>query len=77
MACACEIKSVFCASLWLILAAKANAMLNGRGYVKPEDVRSICHDVLRHRIILSYEAEAENITSDDIIDKILNKIKVP
>ena len=65
------------ASLWLILAAKAHAMINGRGYVKPEDVRSIAHDVLRHRILLTYEAEAEEKTSDEIITKILDKIKVP
>ncbi len=65
------------ASLWLILAAKAHAMINGRGYVKPEDIKSIAHDVLRHRIILTYEAEAEEITSDEIITKILEKIKIP
>ena len=65
------------ASLWLILAAKAQAMLNGRGYVKPEDVKAIAHEVLRHRIILTYEAEAEQITSDDIITKIFEKIKSP
>ncbi len=65
------------ASLWLILAAKAHAMINGRGYVKPEDVQAIAHDVLRHRILLTYEAEAEDITSDNIITKILEKIKVP
>jgi len=65
------------ASLWLILAGKANAMLNGRGYVKPEDIQEIAHDVLRHRIILTYEAEAEDITTDEIIKKILDKIKVP
>lgn len=65
------------ASLWLILAAKANAMLNGRGYVKPEDVQEIAYDVLRHRIILTYEAEAEEITTDDIIKKVLSKVKVP
>lgn len=65
------------ASLWLILAAKAHAMINGRGYVKPEDVKAIAHDVLRHRIILTYEAEAEDITSDEIITKILEKITVP
>ncbi len=65
------------ASLWLILAAKANAMVHGRGYVLPEDVKKIAHDVLRHRILLTYEAEAEDITSDDIIDKILGKIRVP
>lgn len=65
------------ASLWLILAAKARAMMNGRGYVKPEDVKYIAHDVLRHRIILTYEAEAEQITSDDIITQILDTIRVP
>ena len=65
------------ASLWLILAAKAYAMMNGRGYVKPEDVKEIAYDVLRHRVILTYEAEAEQITSDEIITKILEKIKVP
>ncbi len=65
------------ASLWLILASKAHAMINGRGYVKPEDVKAIAHDVLRHRVLLTYEAEAEQKTSDEIITKILNKIKVP
>ena len=65
------------ASLWLILGAKAHAMINGRGYVKPEDVKAIAHDVLRHRILLTYEAEAEQKTSDEIINKILEKIKVP
>ena len=65
------------ASLWLILAAKAHAMVNGRGYVKPEDIKSIAYDVLRHRILLTYEAEAEQKTSDEIITKILEKIKVP
>ena len=65
------------ASLWLILAAKANALFNGRGYVIPEDVKEIAHEVLRHRVILSYEAEAELITSDDVIETILSKIKVP
>ncbi|MEM4260146.1 MAG: MoxR family ATPase [Candidatus Woesearchaeota archaeon] len=65
------------ASLWLILAAKAHAMIKGRGYVKPEDVKAISHDVLRHRVLLTYEAEAENKTSDEIIDQILDKIKVP
>jgi MoxR-like ATPase len=65
------------ASIWLILAGKAHALMQGRGYVIPEDIKSIAHDVLRHRILLSYEAEAEEITSDEIIDKILKKIKVP
>ncbi len=65
------------ASIWLILASKANAMIEGRGYVTPEDVQAVAHDVLRHRILLTYEAEAENITPDQIIDKILSKVKVP
>lgn len=65
------------ASLWLILAGKAHAMINGRGYVKPEDIKAIAYDVLRHRILLTYEAEAEQKTSDEIITKILEKIKVP
>ena len=65
------------ASLWLILGAKAHAMINGRGYVKPEDVKAIAYDVLRHRILLTYEAEAEQKTSDEIITKILENIKVP
>lgn len=65
------------ASLWLILSAKAHAMLRGRGYVKPEDVKAIAYDVLRHRILLTYEAEAEQKTSDEIITQILEKIKVP
>jgi MoxR-like ATPase len=65
------------ASLWLILAAKAHAMLQGRGYIKPEDVKTIVYDVLRHRIILTYEAEAEQISSDQIITNILETIKVP
>ncbi len=65
------------ATISLILAAKANAMLNGRGYVIPEDIKEVAHEVLRHRIILTYEAEAENVTADDIIEKILTKVKIP
>jgi len=65
------------ASIWLILAGKAHALMQGRGYVMPEDIKAIAHDVLRHRILLSYEAEAEEITSDNIIKKIMEKIKVP
>ncbi len=65
------------ASIWLILAGKANAILHSRGYVIPEDIKDIAYDVLRHRIILSYEAEAEEITSEDIIKKILAKIESP
>lgn len=65
------------ASIYLAMAAKAYAFIKRRGYVIPEDVRAICHDVLRHRIGLSYEAEAENITSEDIITEILNTVEVP
>src|ERR1017187_6205447 len=65
------------ASINLALAAKAFAFIKRRGYVIPEDVRAICHDVLRHRIGLTYEAEAENITTEEIINEILNAIEVP
>ncbi|MCD4784288.1 MAG: MoxR family ATPase [Candidatus Eremiobacteraeota bacterium] len=65
------------ASLRLILGGKARAMMNGRGYVLPEDIKALAHDVLRHRIILTYEAEAEEITTDQVIDNIVSKIKVP
>ena len=65
------------ASIWLILAAKAHALLTGRGFVIPDDIKSIAHDVLRHRIILTFEAEAEGNTSDAIIDKILEKVRAP
>ena len=65
------------ASIALAMASKAFAFMNKRGYVIPEDVRAVCHDVLRHRIGLSYEAEAENITTETIINTILNKVEVP
>jgi len=65
------------ASINLALASKAYAFIKRRGYVIPEDVRAIAHDVLRHRIGLTYEAEAENITSEEIINEILNTIEVP
>ena len=61
----------------MALAAKAYAFIKRRGYVIPEDVRAICHSVMRHRIGLTYEAEAENISTDDIINEILNSIIVP
>jgi len=61
----------------LILAGKAHAIMNGRGYVIPEDVKSIAADVLRHRILLSYEAEAREVTTDRIIETILKKIRSP
>ncbi|MFL2578744.1 MAG: AAA family ATPase [Parvicellaceae bacterium] len=65
------------ASISLASAAKAYAFLKKRGYVIPEDVRAVCADVLRHRIGLSYEAEAENITTENVITTILNKVEVP
>lgn len=65
------------ASINLALAARSYAFIKRRGYVIPEDVRAVAHDVLRHRIGLTYEAEASNITSDEIISKILNKVEVP
>ncbi len=65
------------ASISLALAARAYAFLRGRGYVIPEDVRAVCHDVMRHRIGLSYEAEANNITADDVITDILDAVQVP
>ncbi|MBI1226407.1 MAG: AAA domain-containing protein [Bacteroidetes bacterium] len=65
------------ASINLALASKAVAFLRRRGYVIPEDVRNICHDVMRHRIGLTYEAEAENVTQEDIINQVLNKVEVP
>jgi MoxR-like ATPase len=65
------------ASISLALASKAYAFIKRRGYVIPEDVRAICHDVLRHRIGLTYEAEAENKNSGDIINEILNAVEVP
>jgi MoxR-like ATPase len=65
------------ASINLALASKAYAFLKHRGYVIPEDVRAICHDVLRHRIGLTYEAEAENMTTEIIITGILNAVEVP
>ena len=65
------------ASIYLAVGARALAFLNGRGYVTPQDVKDIAHDVLRHRIILSYEAEAEQTTSDDVIDRILSTVPLP
>ena len=65
------------ASINLALAARAFAFIKRRGYVIPEDVRAVAHDVLRHRIGLSYEAEASNVTSEEIISRILNRVEVP
>ena len=65
------------ASIWLILAAKANALLARRGFVITEDIKSIAHDVLRHRITLTFEAEADGHTPDDLINNILEKVRAP
>ena len=65
------------ATIFLTLAAKAHAFLNGRGYVTPQDVKNMAPDVLRHRVLVSYEAEAEELRSDDLITRILNALPVP
>ncbi len=65
------------ASISLALAAKAYAFIKRRGYVIPEDIRAVCHDVMRHRIGITYEAEAENMTSEHILNEILNVVEVP
>ena len=65
------------ASISLAKAARAYAFIKRRGYVIPEDIRAVCHDVLRHRIGLSYEAEANNLTTEEVISEILNKVEVP
>jgi MoxR-like ATPase len=65
------------ASIFLAIASKANALIEGRGYVTPQDVKTIAFNVLRHRVILTYEAEAEEKTSEDIIDQILKTVDVP
>ena len=65
------------ATLALNLASRGNALLHGRAYATPQDVKEVVHDVLRHRILLTYEAEAENVTSDQVIDRILSVVPVP
>jgi len=65
------------ATLALSEAARAMAFVRGRGYVIPEDVKEIAHDVLRHRILLTYEAEAENITTEQVVDRVLERVEVP
>ena len=65
------------ASIFLQRVSKAYAFLQGRGFVVPHDIKSIGFDVLRHRIILSYEAEAENVSTDDVLQKIFDTIEVP
>jgi len=65
------------ASIWLTLASKSNALLHGRGYVIPQDVKDVAFEVLRHRILLTYEAESEQVTTDQIVARILEKIRIP
>ena len=65
------------ASIWLARAARAHAFLRGRGAVLPEDIKAIAPDILRHRLIPTYEAEAENLTSDDLIEKVLDVVEIP
>jgi MoxR-like ATPase len=65
------------ATIYLTLAAKAHAFIKGRGFVTPQDVKSIGMDVLRHRVIITYEAEAEEITPEDIVQKIFDNVEVP
>ena len=65
------------ASISLQIAAKADAVLNGQKIVTPQNIKNVAHDVLRHRLILNYEGQAENIESDAIIEEILSKVKVP
>jgi MoxR-like ATPase len=65
------------ATIALTLAARALAFLNGRAYVTPQDVKDIAHDVLQHRVTVTYEAEAENLSSRDIVQKILDGLRVP
>jgi MoxR-like ATPase len=65
------------ATIYLAQASKAHAFLDGRGYVTPDDVKAIAKDVLRHRLIITYEAEAENLTSDEVVDRILQGVAVP
>ncbi len=65
------------ASINLALASKAMAFMKKRAYVIPEDVKTVCHDVMRHRIGLSYEAEAENISADELVSEVLNAVEIP
>lgn len=65
------------ATIYLNLGAKAHAFIKGRGYVTPEDVKAVGPDVLRHRVLCTYEAEAEEITPDDIVQKVFNAVEVP
>lgn len=65
------------ATIYLAKTARAHAFLRRRGYVTPEDVRSVGMDVLRHRVLLTYEAEAEEVTPEDVVTRVLNNVEVP
>ncbi|MBI2667669.1 ATPase, partial [Candidatus Woesearchaeota archaeon] len=65
------------ASIGLYIASKADALLNGKSYVTPQNIKAVAHDVLRHRIILNYEGQAENVNTDDFITEILSKVPIP
>lgn len=65
------------ATIYLAMASRAHAMLRGRGYVTPQDVKSVAHDVLRHRVMLTYEAEAEELASEDLVQRVLDAVPVP
>jgi MoxR-like ATPase len=65
------------ATIYLIQAAKAHAFLSGRGYVTPDDIKEIAMDILRHRVIITYEAEAEEMTSEQVVQHILDEVEVP
>ena len=65
------------ASIFLAQTARAHAFVNGRGYVEPDDVKSVAMDVIRHRIVVTYEAEAENVTAEDIVSRVLAGVEVP
>ena len=65
------------ATIFLVQAGKAHAFLRGRGYVTPEDIKAVAMDVLRHRVLLTYEAEAEEVTAEDVAQRILDHIEVP
>ena len=65
------------ASIWLSRAAKAHAFIRGRGAVLPEDIKAIAPDILRHRLIPTYEAEAEELSSDDLIERVLDVVEIP
>jgi len=65
------------ATMALIIAGRAHAFLRGRGFVSPEDIKAVGHDVMRHRLILSFEAEAESVTSDELVQRVFDAVEVP